>query len=139
MSTSFRNVFRRGDVSRIEIPILQRDYAQGRKDGGVPHIRKAFLEVLHGALTGSEAVGLDFVYGEVEDGRMIPLDGQQRLTTLFLLHWYLAARCCVSGDECDFLGKFTYKTRYSARDFCAHLITQRPSFSPRRQAVDMAG
>lgn len=128
MSTSFRNVFRRGDVSRIEIPIVQRDYAQGRKDGGVPRIRKAFLEVLHGALTGSEAVGLDFVYGEVEDGRMIPLDGQQRLTTLFLLHWYLAARCCVSGDECDFLGKFTYKTRYSARDFCAHLITQRPSF-----------
>ena len=44
MSTSFRNVFRRGDVSRIEIPIVQRDYAQGRKDGGVPRIRKAFLK-----------------------------------------------------------------------------------------------
>ncbi len=34
-----------------------------------------------------------FVYGSVEgigETRFLPLDGQQRLTTLFLLHWYLA-------------------------------------------------
>ena len=80
MTTSFRNIFRRGDIERIEIPIIQRDYAQGRPDSGVPRIRKAFLKVLHGALSGGEAVGLDFVYGEVEDGRMIPLDGQQAST-----------------------------------------------------------
>lgn len=128
MTTSFRNIFRRGDVSRIEIPIIQRDYAQGRQDGDVPRIRKGFLKVLHEALTGGKAVGLDFVYGEVEDGRMIPLDGQQRLTTLFLLHWYLAARCGIVCADCDFLKKFTYETRYSARDFCKNLVTQRPPF-----------
>lgn len=128
MTTSFSNIFRQGDVKHIEIPIMQRDYAQGREDGCVPRIRKAFLEVLHGALTGGDAIGLDFVYGEVEDGRMIPLDGQQRLTTIFLLHWYLAARNGVTSADCDFLAKFTYKTRYSARDFCQHLIVQRPPF-----------
>lgn len=128
MTTSFRNIFRRGDVKHIEIPIMQRDYAQGRQDGGVPRIREAFLKVLHGALSGGAAVGLDFVYGEVENGRMIPLDGQQRLTTLFLLHWYLAARSGIAGADCDFLGEFTYAIRFSARDFCRKLIGQRPPF-----------
>lgn len=128
MNTSFRNIFRCGDVQHIEIPIIQRDYAHGRQDGGVPRIRKAFLKVLHGALTGGEAVGLDFIYGEVKAERMIPLDGQQRLTTLFLLHWYLAARSGITGADCDFLGKFTYETRYSARHFCEKLVAQRPPF-----------
>ena len=36
-------------------------------------------------------MGLDFVYGDVKDGVLRPLDGQQRLTTLFLLHWYVAS------------------------------------------------
>lgn len=128
MSTSFRNLFHQGEVERIEIPIIQRDYAQGRESGGVPRIRKAFLKVLYEALVGGKAVGLDFIYGDVENGRLIPLDGQQRLTTLFLLHWYLAARSGIAGADCDFLGKFTYKTRYSARDFCKNLVAQRPKF-----------
>ena len=128
MTTSFRNLFRRGDVSCIEIPKIQRDYAQGRQDGEVPRIRKTFLKVLHDALTGGQAVSLDFVYGEVENGRMIPLDGQQRLTTLFLLHWYLSARSGVSFADCEFLERFTYETRYSTRDFCKLLVSQRPPF-----------
>jgi hypothetical protein len=32
------------------------------------------------------------VYGDVRAGVLQPLDGQQRLTTLFLLHWYVASR-----------------------------------------------
>jgi hypothetical protein len=128
MTTSFRNIFRQGDVSHIEIPIIQRDYAQGRTDVGVTRIRKGFLQVLYNSLTGGKSVGLDFVYGDVQNGRMIPLDGQQRLTTLFLLHWYLAARCFITGDDCAFLGKFTYKTRFSARHFCEKLVAERPPF-----------
>ena len=128
MTTSFRNIFVQEDVSHIEIPIIQRDYAQGRKDVGVTRIRRAFLKVLSEALTEDKTIGLDFVYGEVQSGRMIPLDGQQRLTTLFLLHWYLAARSGIAVDDCDFLGKFTYKTRFSARYFCEKLISQRPDF-----------
>lgn len=127
MITSFRNIFRECGVDHIVIPMIQRDYAQGRQDGGVPRIRKAFLKVLHGALTGGDAVGLDFVYGEVEVGWMTPLDGQQRLTTLYLLHWYLAARGGVF-DDCEFLKRFTYETRYSARHFCEKLVSQRPPF-----------
>src|SRR5690348_1184106 len=79
-------------VDRIEIPIIQRDYAQGRDSLAVARIRSNFLDVLHGALTTETPVSLDFVYGDVVNGTLRPLDGQQRLTTLFLLHWYLAWR-----------------------------------------------
>ena len=128
MSTSFRNVFRGGAVTRIEIPMIQRDYAQGRQDPHTTRIRDAFLGVLREALVGNQPVGLDFIYGEIENGRLIPLDGQQRLTTLFLLHWYLAARCGIAQAECAFLAEFTYRTRFSARHFCEKLVAQRPPF-----------
>ena len=93
--TSYAGMFRPAEtdaprVTSIEIPLIQRDYAQGRTDARASDIRERFLDVLHEALTEGRDVGLDFIYGEVEDGTLRPLDGQQRLTTLFLLHWYLA-------------------------------------------------
>lgn len=51
----------------------------------------------------------------------IPLDGQQRLTTLFLLHWYIAKK---TNNEIAFkkLSKFTYSTRNSSKEFIKMLI-----------------
>jgi hypothetical protein len=109
-------------IERIEIPLIQRDYAQGRTDSATSEIRRAFLEVLRGALTGGDHVGLDFVYGEVENATLRPLDGQQRLTTLFLLHWYLASRTNRLNDGGGWK-RFSYATRQSARLFCARLVT----------------
>jgi hypothetical protein len=46
----------------------------------------------------------------------IPLDGQQRLTTLFLIHWYLCTN--LRNDEAlKRLECFTYATRKSSSDF----------------------
>jgi hypothetical protein len=127
--TSFINLFQEYQIGKIEIPIIQRDYAQGRQDDVVPRIRETFLAVLHHALTGTATqVSLDFVYGNVIKGTMTPLDGQQRLTTLFLLHWYLAARQHIPNNNRNFLNSFTYETRYSSRDFCSKLVTQQPAF-----------
>lgn len=62
----------------------------------------------------------------------IPLDGQQRLTTLFLLHWYLAQitpdqdlcdRLLTALHRADGLARFTYETRSSSREFCDLLIS----------------
>lgn len=128
MSMSFSNLLRDGSAARIEIPIIQRDYAQGRTDPATARIRGAFLKVLRQALTDDQAVSLDFIYGELLGDRLIPFDGQQRLTTLFLLHWYLAARSALRDEECSFLAGFTYRTRFSARHFCEKLVSQRPSF-----------
>ena len=75
-------------LRKIVIPIIQRDYAQGRTDADVQRVRKRFLNSLHKAISESN-ITLDFVYGDIDnDGVMTPLDGQQRLTTLFLLHYY---------------------------------------------------
>lgn len=116
-------------LNRIVIPIIQRDYAQGREDDETKRIRARFLESLYQSIVG-EPIKLDFIYGDIDtDGVMTPLDGQQRLTTLFLLHWYAAKKAQVSQEEYDFLTKFSYETRYSARDFCHYLIRHTPSFT----------
>ena len=86
-------------IRKIEIPLIQRDYAQGRIDSDTNRVRKRFLDALYDALT-NKPITLDFVYGDIEsDGKMIPLDGQQRLTTLSLLHWYAAKKENISFDE----------------------------------------
>lgn len=112
-------------VEKIEIPIIQRDYAQGRDGESVRRIRRSFLDVLHGALTSGPPVSLDFVYGDVENGTLRPLDGQQRLTTLFLLHWYLAWRADRLEQEQGWK-RFSYATRASARLFCERLAACKP-------------
>lgn len=111
-------------LNNIEIPIIQRDYAQGRRSPDVDYIRSAFLRTLYTALVNNKPITLDFVYGKINEQKsLIPLDGQQRLTTLFLLHWYVARHEKVNEQEFLFLSKFSYATRYSAREFCKLLAT----------------
>ena len=115
-------------LKKIIIPIIQRDYAQGRCDPDIIRVRDRFLTSLYNAIVG-EPITLDFIYGDIdEDGIMTPLDGQQRLTTLFLLHWYAATKDSASAEDCAFLSNFGYETRYSARYFCKELTRFSPSF-----------
>lgn len=115
-------------LKKIIIPIIQRDYAQGRRDEESSKVRTRFLKSLYEAVI-EIPITLDFVYGDIdENGIMTPLDGQQRLTTLFLLHWYAAKRGNVKAEDYEFLKNFSYETRYSARDFCSYLIDFEPSF-----------
>ncbi len=105
----------------IRIPIIQRDYAQGRE--GKEELRKTFLNDLKQALDAQpgKRLKLDFVYGATEEGALNPLDGQQRLTTLWLLHWFVAFMAGEIGSARDTLKKFSYETRQSSRDFCERL------------------
>ena len=111
--------------NKITIPIVQRDYAQGRADQ--VKVRKRFLKSLISALKGEKNVLLDYVYGNQENDNITPLDGQQRLTTLWLLHWYLAMRLnLIQQDEeiKSTLLKFSYETRVSSSDFCESLCNE---------------
>lgn len=111
------------------IPVIQRDYAQGRKTFTVDRVRSNFLNSLCEAFLGSPLV-LDFIYGKIDkEGVLTPLDGQQRLTTLFLLHWYAAKKDEIDSIEYEFLKKFSYETRFSARSFCEHLIYFEPDLN----------
>ena len=119
-------------LQKIIIPIIQRDYAQGRDNPDVARVRERFIEALYKAVT-EKPITLDFVYGDIDkEGNMTPLDGQQRLTTLFLLHWYAAKYAAkkenILKDNDAFLKKFSYETRYSARNFCHKLVNYNPEF-----------
>lgn len=134
---------------KIEIPIIQRNYVQGNDKT----IRRHFVNYLVNALTQQSPVELDFVYGaERQDTQLtdncapnncalqvgkvlIPLDGQQRLTTLWLLHGYLLALEQVSNHpellspekretQCQLLARFVYETRQSAKDFCGYWLQE---------------
>lgn len=109
------------EVESIEIPLIQRDYAQGRTGPVVEEIRTNFVEVLLDAVAGGQPEGLDFVYGKVDRGVLQPLDGQQRLTTLFLLHWFLSSRAGQLEPQSAWT-RFSYATRFSARRFCERLV-----------------
>ncbi|WP_417266119.1 GmrSD restriction endonuclease domain-containing protein [Brumimicrobium sp.] len=147
----------------IEVPPIQRDYAQGRETVHVKKVRNKFLSALLYSLREKEKLHLDFVYGKInglkneEEHRrnklalksllknvsdyalsvdlripevniedksndkteliyLVPLDGQQRLTTLFLIHWYIAKRIGYQ-DGLEVLKRFRYKTRRSSTAF----------------------
>lgn len=112
-------------INNILIPKIQRSYAQGRSDKKTTKTRDRFLSTILDKLLTNSPLILDFIYGHVDKGCLIPLDGQQRLTTLWLLHWYAAKK---EGIETDILSKFTYITRYSARDFIKRLSSYTPKW-----------
>jgi len=159
---------------RIEIPIIQRDYAQGRDSSKSKDIRSAFVKQIKAALSDEKELHLNFVYGKIngiinatklaenkaaiqsmlnavqsysknldlnivceikdpensEEGihqtSFIPLDGQQRLTTLFLLHWYLMPH---SDENKMVMKNFSYRIRPSSKDFCTALVDNTKSVS----------
>lgn len=108
----------------IKIPRIQRDYAQGRENA--QKIREKFVKDLFESLKNDKTLHLQFVYGSVKNGNdFIPLDGQQRLTTLYLLHWYIAMR---NNTTESYLANFTYETRSSSREFCKALSENTQKF-----------
>lgn len=115
-------------VESIVIPKIQRDYAQGRKSA--VRVRQNFLNALFNAIDNEDSspIELDFIYGDFDskNGIFYPLDGQQRLTTLYLLHWYIAKR--LREKNINFLRKFSYETRESSKEFCVKLFEICPDF-----------
>lgn len=118
---------------QIEIPIIQRDYAQGRDNAKAADVRNALVKKMINAVEKEdETLFFDFVYGRVDGNKFIPFDGQQRLTTLFLFHKYVFEKCqsesnCGHKGNCicnGILGRFSYATRQSSREFCDKLVQE---------------
>lgn len=123
--TTFSRLMKEESV--IMIPKVQRDYAYGRKEEKVEEVLDGMLTTMLDAVKGNTNVIFDFVYGGTfvkknnESSGLIPLDGQQRLTTLFLLHYY-ASIVQPNVDDVEYLKKFRYETRQSASEFIAALV-----------------
>lgn len=112
---------------KIEIPRVQRDYVQGRKDERSKIVRTNLLNDIKAAYEGRiDPLDLSFVYGKTtknnNDNKFIPVDGQQRLTTLLLLHLF-----AFSDDDTKtpLFEKFSYEARITTRDFFKALVANR--------------
>lgn len=111
---------------KIVVPKIQRDYVQGRENKTVEKNREEFVEELIDSLSGNKPMSLNFVYGTIHGNEFIPIDGQQRLTTLFLLHLYVFAKKG-NKDEIEVLQKkFSYQTRYTTNRFLEKLSEELP-------------
>lgn len=107
-------IVKTSNISQIKIPMIQRDYVQSLDDTKFNN----FLNVLINALQNNKTLSLDFIYGNInEDGVFEPIDGQQRLTTLALLTFYLYCRQSENILQNPF-EYITYATRQSANNFC---------------------
>lgn len=133
----------------IVIPKIQRDYAQGRSkevDVRAALIRKKLLKDIFEM--GDKGLDFQIVFGSEEIRQevsatelkpkkvFIPIDGQQRLSTLFLLSLYQDKL----NPEKKLPVVFLYETRKAATDFCVELVNNQwfgfPTLAPKKAITD---
>ena len=111
---------------KIIVPKIQRDYVQGRESKTVEKNREEFVKELIDSLVWNKPMSLNFVYGTIHGDEFIPIDGQQRLTTLFLLHLYVFAKKENAEAIKKLLDQFSYQTRYTTNRFLKKLAKELP-------------
>lgn len=105
---------------KVIIPIIQRDYAQGRNNSKAIVVRTRLIDEWVDILQDNNLrMDFNYIYGNENSDVFYPVDGQQRLTSLYLLHWYLA-QATGNGENIKEWA-FDYRTRNSASEFFAFL------------------
>lgn len=106
----------------VYVPEIQRDYAQGRDNDNAKSVREKLLKDIYDVLHEKKFQHvLNYIYGvPTDDGKIVLIDGQQRVTTLFLLKWYLAVKS--EEEDLRFMSKLCYATRDSSSEFCGFLM-----------------
>lgn len=129
-STTFESFIKE---HKIEIPAIQRDYVQGRGyTVEETDKRDSFVDKLIRTISEDivDSCHLEFIYGAENKTThsFVPLDGQQRLTTLFLLHWVVWQKSSVNAKKAypleDSLAGFRYETRLSSLIFCKNMVSK---------------
>lgn len=115
---------------RVVIPGIQRHYVQGANNPKAESVRKQFIKEIFTAIEKKQnEFNLHFIYGPINtngEDSFVPVDGQQRLTTLWLIARY-AAEKAESSDRKDLLrllSRFTYEDRINAKRFCQALTCE---------------
>lgn len=115
---------------RVVIPGIQRHYVQGANNPKAESVRKQFIKEIFTAIEEKQSdFNLHFIYGPINtDGEdsFVPVDGQQRLTTLWLIARYAAEKAEPSDrkDLLSLLSRFTYEDRINAKRFCQALTCE---------------
>ena len=123
--------------SIVKVPIYQRDFVYGRmvdNSGRIKRVRTRLIDDLYNALDDDlgKKHELGIISGgpsdEKGDNKPVgePVDGQQRLTVLFLLHWYVSffGTNEKAKDIMRELKNFKYVTRTPVGTFCNKLIEE---------------
>lgn len=110
---------------KILIPQIQRDYVQGRKSLRLRENRSKFIKDLVEVVKNKDkSTTLNFIYGYMEarnsNACFVPIDGQQRLTTLLLLETYIVAK--KDGNLDRIKENFIYETRFTTGRFLTKLF-----------------
>ena len=115
---------------RVVIPGIQRHYVQGANNPKAESVRKQFIKEIFTAIEKKQnEFNLHFIYGPINtngEDSFVPVDGQQRLTTLWLIARY-AVEKAESSDRKDLLrllSRFTYEDRINAKRFCQALTCE---------------
>lgn len=107
----------------LVIPDYQREYAQGRDNPRDTNVLDMFVETISNALKNGADLSLDYVYGNIKNENGVevffPVDGQQRLTTLFLFYVY----CYQGREDRKFLSRFKYAVNPHTNSFIQLLLT----------------
>ena len=110
---------------RVVVPAIQRHYVQGANTPKAKEVRLGFLCDLftHFKEHPDSPFKLDYIFGPIRtdgDDAFVPVDGQQRLTTVWLLARYAVEK--VPQTErialLNLLARFTYEGRLFAQRFC---------------------
>lgn len=115
---------------RVVIPGIQRHYVQGANNPKAESVRKQFIKEIFTAIEKKQnEFSLHFIYGPINtDGEdsFVPVDGQQRLTTLWLIARYAAEKAEPSDRKhlLHLLSRFTYEDRINAKRFCQALTCE---------------
>lgn len=97
----------------IIIPLMQRDYVQG----GRLDVIDPFLNKLIDAIGKKQTqINLEYIYGYNTENGFVPIDGQQRLITLWLLHLYIYAK-----NNKPLSVELKFESREFADNFCTQL------------------
>ncbi|MCR5291169.1 MAG: DUF262 domain-containing protein, partial [Treponema sp.] len=111
----------------IFIPALQRDYVQG----GRADVINPFIDELISALGTGKKLDLNYIYGSyegIEKKDFVPIDGQQRLITLWLVYLYIFKK-----QKKDFQVKLKFNSREFANAFSEKLLDKLQEFDSSQQ------
>ena len=115
---------------RVVIPGIQRHYVQGANNPKAESVRKQFIKEIFTAIEKKQnEFNLHFIYGPINtngEDSFVPVDGQQRLTTLWLIARYAVEKAEPSNckDLLRLLSRFTYEDRINAKRFCQALTCE---------------
>lgn len=115
---------------RVVIPGIQRHYVQGANNPKAESVRKQFIKEIFTAIEKKQnEFNLHFIYGPINtngEDSFVPVDGQQRLTTLWLIARYAVEKAEPSDrkDLLSLLSRFTYEDRINAKRFCQALTCE---------------